>query len=203
MICGPKNETLEEHHKFCPKEQSTTWCKYHEDKTKYDRKKCLPEVFRSDLLPIFGRLSSKELLDSFQKGLTLNQNESLNNVVWSRCPKRVFCGRARFEISVCEAIVQFNEGSKGRYYLFKTVNTTPVDNAVKGLSRIQRIRIRKASQKISDKYKKRRQALRLERKIKKKDKSYVPGAFSTKPVPDVDFTNEPDLYCFSCFDIIC
>ena len=27
MICGPKNETLKKQHKFCPKEQSTTWCK--------------------------------------------------------------------------------------------------------------------------------------------------------------------------------
>ena len=113
MIRGPKYETLEEQHKFFPKEQSTTWCKYHEDKTKYDRKKCLPEVFNSELLPVFERLSSKELLDSCQKGLNQNQNQSLNNVVWSRCPKRVFCGRARFEVSVCEAIVQFNEGSKG------------------------------------------------------------------------------------------
>ena len=187
-----KYETLEEQHKFFPKEQSTTWCKYHEDKIKYDRKKCLPEVFHSELLPVFERLSSKELLDSCQKGLNQNQNESLNNVVWSHCPKRVFCGRVRFEISVCEAIVQFNEGSKGRYYLFKTMNITPGDNAVKGLSRFQRICIRKASQKTSNKYKKRRQALCLEREIKKKDNSYVPSAFSTKPVPDVDFTNEPE-----------
>ena len=106
-------------------------------------------------------------------------------------PKDFFCGRARFEISVCEALVQFNEGSKGRYYLFKTMNISPGDNVVKGLSRIQRIRICKASQKISHKCKMRWQALRLERKIKKKDKSYIPGAFSTKPVPDVDFISEP------------
>ena len=117
---------------------------------------------------IFERLSSKELLDSCQKRLTQNQNESLNNVVWSRCPKRVFCSEARFKTSVWEAIVQFNEGSKSRYYLFKTMNITPGDDAVKGLSWIQRICIRKARQKISEKYKKRQQALRQERRTKKK-----------------------------------
>ena len=116
---------------------------------------------------IFERLSSKELLDSCQKRLTQNQNESLNNVVWSRCPKRVFCSEARFKTSVWEAIVQFNEGSKSRYYLFKTMNITPGDDAVKGLSWIQRICIRKARQKISEKYKKRQQALRQERRTKK------------------------------------
>ena len=49
MTCGSKNEMLEEQYKFCPKEQSITWCKYHEDKTKYNHKKCLPEVFHSEL----------------------------------------------------------------------------------------------------------------------------------------------------------
>ena len=119
-------------------------------------------------------------MDICQKGQTQNKNESLNNFVWSPCPKRVFCVEARLKTSVCEAIVQFNEGSKGRYYLFKTMNITPGDNAFKGLSRIQKMRIK-------DKYKKRRQALRQERKTKKKDKFCVPVAFSTKAVVVFDF----------------
>ena len=82
MICDLENETLEEQHKFCLKEQSTTWCKYIKDK-KYNRKNCLPEVFCSELLAIFESLSSKEFLDSSQKALTQNKNESLNNVVLS------------------------------------------------------------------------------------------------------------------------
>ena len=151
----------------------------------------MPEVFCPELLPLFEPLSSKQLLDSCQKGLTQNQNESLNNIVWSRFPKRVFCGKAWFNISVCNATVQFNEGSKGSYYLLETTNLTPSDNAVQHLSQIQKIHIHKASQKISNKYKKRRQALHQERKTKK-DKPYVPGAFSIKAVPQVDFTNEPE-----------
>lgn len=40
MTCGPKKETLEEQLGFGPKGQSATWRKYHEDKTKYNCKKC-------------------------------------------------------------------------------------------------------------------------------------------------------------------
>ena len=69
---------------------------------------------------------------------------------------------------------------------------TPGDNAVKDLSRIQRICICKTSQKISCKYKKRQQALHQECKTKKKGSPYAPGAFSTKAVPDVGFTNEAE-----------
>ena len=39
---------------------------------------------------------------SCQRGLTQNQNESINNIIWSKCPKRVLCSKSRFVISVCE-----------------------------------------------------------------------------------------------------
>ena len=58
----------EEQHKFCPKNKvqhgaSTVKTK----KYIYNRKKYLPEVFCSELLPIFEQLSLNELLDSCQK----------------------------------------------------------------------------------------------------------------------------------------
>ena len=46
----------------------------------YNRKKYLPEVFCSELLPIFEQLSVNELLDNCQKWLIQNQSESLSNV---------------------------------------------------------------------------------------------------------------------------
>ena len=66
------------------------------------------------------------------------------------------------------------------YYLFKTINITLRDIAVKGLSRTERICIGKAIQKISNKFKKRRQALRLKRKT------------FNKAVSEVNFTNKPE-----------
>ena len=55
---------------------------------------------------------------------------------------------------------------------------------------MQKIRVRKASQKVLEKYK-RRKVLRTLRKSKKTDNSYIPAGFTTKSVPDIDFNFEP------------
>ena len=127
LICGPPGESLDEQHKYFPITPDT-WCRYQKDKSTYDRKKCLPLTFRNELKAIFERRSSREMLHSCQRGLTQNQNELLNSVVWSRCPKRVFCGVHHYTIAICEAVSQFNNGARGRYYFFKTLNVEVGDN---------------------------------------------------------------------------
>ena len=195
MINGPSYESIQSQHSFCPK-TADTWCKYQKDIINgthfYNRSRCLPGIFRGELKAIFERLSSPDLLSGCQKGLTQNQNECLNNVVWSLCPKRVFVGRHRFTISVCDAVSHFNDGGKGRKMLHEQLNIKVTANNIKGLKVQDNIRLRQASNKISTKYKNRRQVLRSIRKnkSKKKDKSYITGAFSTKSIPDIDFTNE-------------
>ena len=91
MVAGPLDETLDEQHHYCPN-TSDTWCKYHKDvldgTNYYQKGKCLPHVFRDELKSIFEKLSSNDLLDGCQRGLTQNQNESINSIVWSRCPKQ-------------------------------------------------------------------------------------------------------------------
>ena len=194
-IIGPPEETLVEQHKYCPITDNT-WCKYQKDilnnTANYNSLRCLPFIFRGELRFIFERLSSNELLLSCQKGLTQNPNESINGVVWSRCPKRLFCGRQRYTMSVCDAIAQFNEGAKGRKRLYKQLNLDTSYNAFQGLQKQDQVRLRQAAVKISEKYKCRRQALRVEQKgsKSKKDKSYIPGAFTNKSTPDVDFSIE-------------
>ena len=136
----------------------------------YDRKKCLPSIFKEELKHIFDRLSSSEILSTCQRGLTQNQNESLNSVVWARCPKRLFCGVHRYKIAVCDAVSQFSDGVQRKYYLFKTLNLTVGDNTKRGLSREQRNRLNKAANKVSAKYKRRLLVLRQQRKNTKKAK---------------------------------
>ena len=113
MILGPSYETVVAQHSYCP-DGSESWCKYKKDlhfgTNTYDRRNCLPFVFRGELKPIYERLSSRELLNYCQKGLTQNQNESLN-VLWSKCSKRVFVGKNRFSLAVCETITTFNDGA--------------------------------------------------------------------------------------------
>ena len=128
----------------------------------------------------------------FQKGLTQNANESINNIVWSRCPKRLFCGRERYMISVCEAITQFNNGANGRKQLFKDLNLDICLNAFTGLQKQDKIRLQHAAYKISEKYKHRRQKLRVLRKNKSKKakKDYISDAFTANTVPDRNFIHE-------------
>ena len=101
-IRGPPSESLEDQHRFCPAD-ANTWCKYRQyiiNGTSNYNGICLPYVFRKEPEPIFLRLSSVELLKGCERGLTQNANESINNIVWSRCQKRVFCGKRRYTISV-------------------------------------------------------------------------------------------------------
>ena len=96
MTRGPPYEGLEAQHKFCPKHLPSikvSWCKFQKDKvlgtSMYDKNKCLPFLFRGELKPIFDRLSSQKVLGACERGLTQNQNESLNNVV-DKMPEKGF-----------------------------------------------------------------------------------------------------------------
>ena len=59
-------------------------------------------IFRKELKPLFTRLSSDELLKRCLKGVTQNQNEALNSILWKKCPKSVFfCGKQK--LTACAA----------------------------------------------------------------------------------------------------
>ena len=109
--------SLEQQHQHCPK-SADTWCKYWKDKADgtslYDEDNRLPEVFMEQLDPIFTRLSKDELLSRCLKGMTQNQNESANGVLWFKCPKTKFCGARRVRIAVCETIAAFNTGAASK-----------------------------------------------------------------------------------------
>ena len=83
-----ENVTFEEQHKFWP---ANSWCKLWTDNNNYSEKTRLPNVFQSVLKPIFDRLSSDDILSRCLKGLSQNQNEAINGILWSICPKTKFC----------------------------------------------------------------------------------------------------------------
>ena len=89
MIMGPPEESVVSQHSYCPNDDKT-WCKYHKDKifntNIYDRSKCLPFVFREILTRLYSPV------DACQRGFT--QNESINNTIWSKYPKRVYVAKA-------------------------------------------------------------------------------------------------------------
>ena len=184
-ILGPSYESLDAQHSYCP-DGEDSWCKYKKDllhgTTTYDRKKCLPFVFRGELKPIFEWLSSRDLLNSCKQGLTQSQNESLNNVLWTNCSKRVFIGKERFTIAVCEAITAFNDGARSTKTLFKKLKLACGQNTSKALNVRNNIHLRNSRYKVSEKYQKQRQKLRANKG--NDDTSHMPGAFSSNVTPD-------------------
>ena len=89
-------------HQFCPKTADKL-----NGTTTYKQKINLPPAIKELLLPIFKNLSADSLLSKCFDGLTQNQNEAPNGVIWKKCPKDVL------EIAVFLAVIYFNEGSKG------------------------------------------------------------------------------------------
>ena len=112
-------------HQFCPK-SPTSWCKYQVDQANstsdYIEKPGLPIPLRKKLEPIFRELSSPELLAKCMHGQTQNNNESINGVIWKRCPKDTFVGRNVVEMSVSSAVISFNSGKRGLFDVYHGCN---------------------------------------------------------------------------------
>ena len=95
------NESLEDQHCHGP-QGPDSWCRFWRDRATnqqtYSENGRLPNAFLKDLKPIFERLSHNELLSRCLMGLTQNQNESINGILWSQIPKTMFCGLAKVTI---------------------------------------------------------------------------------------------------------
>ncbi|GFW66360.1 uncharacterized protein TNCV_3433231 [Trichonephila clavipes] len=79
-------------HGFCPSD-SDTWCKFKKAELlgeTYHHKNSLPVDVVEAMRPVFRDLANPELLKKCLHGGTQNPNESVNNVIWSRVPKKTF-----------------------------------------------------------------------------------------------------------------
>ena len=193
MIKGPSNEALNEQHQYCPV-TSNSWCKYQVDQINdasfYNQQNCLPTVFCSALHYIFKGLSTDSLLQGCQRGLTQNQNESLNNMVWDRCPKHVLCGISRLQISVCEAVITFNSGAYARKQVLDNIGLITSRNNSAAFENENKKRIRDANRKILQKYKRLFHQLRSLQKKGIKSTTHFPGTFSESKEPDIPINKE-------------
>ena len=120
------------------------------------------------------------------RGYTQNQNESLNNLLWSKCPKRIFCGKRKLEAAAAQAVIIWNMGSAGQGEVLKNIGVKELGvHTITGYRKENSNRIYHAKLKVSSTYRRRRQYLRHDRKRKQTvTKAYKSGAFSTQKVPD-------------------
>ncbi|CAB4043696.1 Hypothetical predicted protein, partial [Paramuricea clavata] len=111
-------------HQYCPDGESS-WCSFKRDKAVgtntpfLDKSHHLDPVFLEFLIPLFDRLSEKKLLKRCLPGLSQNANESVNSLVWNRCPKHRNRGIKSVETAAASAIMQFNIGAAGRHGVMK------------------------------------------------------------------------------------
>ena len=90
----------------------------------------LPSVFKLLLKPIFSRLSNNDILGRCLKGLTPNQNEAINGMLWAVCPKTKFCGRSKVLLAVADTVLQWNSGADDKLILYNDLGISPGINTI-------------------------------------------------------------------------
>ena len=70
-------------------------------------------------------MSDKNLLQKCLHGKTKKDNESLNGLIWQRCPKDVFVTRVTLEVGVASAVITFNDGFSEILVVFDKLNIKP------------------------------------------------------------------------------
>ena len=111
----------EQQHEMYPRDPNT-WCTFHADvanNISFYKKSggLLPKAAKKIIKPIFMNLGDNELLEKCLHGKTQNNNESLNGMIWKKCPKDVYVGKCVLEMGVSSAVICFNEGKKV-YWMF-------------------------------------------------------------------------------------
>ncbi|GFX22222.1 uncharacterized protein TNCV_2950681 [Trichonephila clavipes] len=72
----------------------------------------LKEIHLAKIMPIYQRLASNELLQRCIRCVTQNANESLHSIIWGKCSKETSATLRRVTIAVCDAVCEFNFGTK-------------------------------------------------------------------------------------------
>ena len=110
---------------------------------------------------IFRDLSNETLLEKCLHGYSQNDNETINSVIWKKCPKHVFVFKKVLEIAVESATIEFNEGSNGLKPVFYDLGLSFGYFIKKDLNKKDNLRIRQSERKSCDHGKARQKRLRV------------------------------------------
>ncbi|GFX71552.1 uncharacterized protein TNCV_2695401 [Trichonephila clavipes] len=130
-------------HGFCPSGLDT-WCRYNKAQLEnkvYHYKHKLPVAVVEAIRPIFRDLSDPQLLKKCLHGNTQNPNESINNVIWSRVPRKTFVHLETLSFGTYDAIASFNKGNATKLDILKKLNIEPEYYATCCMERLAKERI--------------------------------------------------------------
>jgi hypothetical protein len=140
-------------------------------------KNILPDFVCKAIRPVFEHLSSEELLSKCAHGGTQNPNESFHHLIWERCPKNIFVGRTRLQLSVYDAAIVYNEGELGRLPVFDALNLSRSSHLRRGLIAIDSNRVKQGYVPGQKLVLNNRRIRSLKAKNQKNDLSYDAGNF--------------------------
>ena len=103
---------------FCPRGPDT-WCKYWKDPENYQEKKGMSIVIHQLIKPIFTDPSNESLLLKCLQGKTQNANESINSIIWTKCPKNIYVQGNVLKMGVALAVINFNNRNWHIKYVHK------------------------------------------------------------------------------------
>lgn len=156
-------------HALCPTD-ADTWCKYQkamQEKVEYKHEEHthLPPAVLQELKPIFQDLANPVLLAKCAHGGTQNMAESLNNVIWSRIPKKVFVRLSTLKLGVHDAIASYNKGNVVKCIMFRLMGLSAGKNCVAAMKMLDKRRVQRADKALEEVQKKCRQSVSLKRKL--------------------------------------
>ena len=152
----------EPQHQYCP-EGPETWCKFNKAALKsepYHHSKPLPKAVMEVLKPIYERLSKDSILEGCLGGYTQNSCESLNHLIWARCPKTMASGKVHLDCAAAAAVIVFNSGNMAMCGVLEELGVEPGRHTAHILQELDRKRIKESNASATEKNKKIRKTRR-------------------------------------------
>ena len=154
-------------HSLCPR-GNESWCAWQRaqaaGKRNYKHKSVLPEAIVEEVIPIYRDLSEEQLLSRCLDSYTQNPNESLNKLIWARCPKTIYQGRKVVELCTASAVCHFNDGASSIARVLQKLGICPGKFTNAAIRKCDARRIAFSEKKSSEKVKQRRKKLRAIKK---------------------------------------
>ena len=129
-------------------------CRWHKNIQNID---CLLNLCFDLLKPIFLDLSDEKLLARCIQGTTQNPNESINSLVWARCPKHKFNGAGPVQFSAASTVLAFNGNAERQVQLQNSLGTPISCSSVKTFLKRDKHRVKKSQKAADTKEKKKEQ----------------------------------------------
>ena len=160
---------MDKRHHYCLR-TADSWSKYQSGitgKNTYVERITVDKALSDVIAPIFSHkdLGSEALLSKCLHGETQNVNELLNNLIWTRCPKRIYVGNSVLKTVVASDVICYNDGVQGTLPVLTKLGIEHGFFTADACQKGDICRVKQAKRKSTNKVKQRRKTLRAVRKV--------------------------------------